>query len=291
MGHSHLPADRGAPVGVWRELRRISNAKKHAELVGPPKPVLQDPRFEAARFAADNGIFRCYLHAMGGALATRAEHPIKLAHLIEAQANSYGEDIKRLMGITSARLGIKTRLQGWEIVPAGPHDARKAAEAAARGVGVKTGDSPAPWSSDNNCTLPDPDAFTDQIMREQWGLSPFSIDRLRAGASVRADGFTLWLENGQVQSCRSHPSEPDLQLEGQQPDEQGQPDELAVPEGDQDWPMLVELCGEVYQTQGHAGAHRWIEMLPEPYQSEMWRVLEGLDTQEWQQDDYSGECV
>lgn len=81
--------------------------------------MLQDPRFEAARFAADNGIFRCYLHAMGGALATRAEHPIKLASPIEEQANSHGEDIKRLMGITSARLGIKTHLQGWEIVPAG----------------------------------------------------------------------------------------------------------------------------------------------------------------------------
>ena len=267
----------GAPVGVWRELRRISNAKKHAELVGPPKPVLQDPRFEAARFAAENGIFRCYLHAMGGALATRAEHPIKLAHLIEEQANCYGEDIKRLMGITSARLGIKTRLQGWEIVPAGTHEARKAAEVAARGVGVKTGDSPAPWSSDNNCTLPDPDAFADQIMREQWGLSSFSIERMRAGASVTADGFNLWLENGQLQSSQSLPSEPDWRLEGVQPTEQDQPDEYAVPEGDPDWPMLVELCGKVYQAQGHAGTHRWIEMLPDPYQSQIWAELERLD--------------
>lgn len=208
----------GAQVGGWRQLRRISNAKRNADLVGPPKPVLQDPRFKAARFAADNGIFRCYLQAMGGALATRAEHPIKLAHLIEEQANAQGEDIKRLMGITSARLGIKTRLQGWEIVPAGTHEARKArkaAEAAARGVGVKTGDSPAPWSSDNNCTRPDPDAFADQIMREQWGLSPLSIECLRAGASVSTDGFTLWLENGQLQSCRSLPSEPDWELDGQ----------------------------------------------------------------------------
>ncbi len=153
---------------------------------------------------------------MGGALATRAEHPIKLAHLIEEQANSHGEDIKRLMGITSTRLGIKTRLQGWEIVPAGTHEARKTAEAAARGVGVKTGDSPAPWSSDNNCTLPDPDTFAEQIMREQWGLSPFSIERLRAGASVTADGFTLWLENGQLQSSRLAPSgddDPLIELE------------------------------------------------------------------------------
>lgn len=128
-------------------------------------------------------------------------------------------------------------------------------------------------------------------MREQWGLSPFSIERLRAGANVIADGFTLWLENGQLQSCRSLPSEPDWQLEGLQPDEQSLPDEYAVPEDDPDWPMLVELCSEVYQAQGHTGALRWIEMLPQPYQSEMWRVLEELDAPEWmqEQDDYSEE--
>ncbi len=120
-------------------------------------------------------------------------------------------------------------------------------------------------------------------MKEQWGLSSFSIERLRAGASVSADGFTLWLENGQVESCRSLPSEPDWLLEGSQPAEQDQPDEYAVPEGDEDWTMLVELCGEVYQAQGYTGAHRWIEMLPQPYQSEIWRVLEGLDTPEWMQ--------
>ncbi len=45
-------------------------------------------------------------------MATRAEHPIKLAHLIEEQANCYGEDIKRLMGLHTARLGFKTYLQG-----------------------------------------------------------------------------------------------------------------------------------------------------------------------------------
>lgn len=285
----------GAPVGVWRELRRISNAKKHGDLVGPPKPVLQDPRFEAARFAADNAIFRCYLEAMGGALATRAEHPIKLAHLIEEQANAYGEDIKRLMGLHTARLGIKTRLQGWEVVPAGTFEAAKAAGATGVGVGlgvaVKSGDSPAPWSSDNNCTQPDPEAFADQLMAEQWGLSPFSIGRLRAGASVTADGYTLRLENGQVQSGRALPSEPDWVPEGPSPAESNQPDEYAVPEGDEDWPMLVELCGKVYQAQGHTGTRNWIEMLPEPYRSEMWRVLERLDVPEWmqEQDDYSEE--
>jgi len=281
----------GAPVGVWRELRRISNAKKHGDLVGPPKPVLQDPRFEAARYAADNGIFRCYLHAMGGALATRAEHPIKLAHLIEKQANCYGEDIKRLMGLHTASLGIKTRLQGWEVVPAGTHEATKAAGASGWGVGVQSGDSPAPWSSDNNCTQPDPAAFADQLMAEQWGLSPFSIGRLRAGASITADGYTLWLENGQLQSCRAIPNEPDWIPDGQQLAEQAGTDEYAIPADDQDWPMLVELCGKVYQAQGHAGAYRWIEMLPEPYQSHMWAELEKQDIPEWmqEQNDYSEE--
>ncbi|MFQ2478951.1 replication endonuclease [Aeromonas caviae] len=276
----------GAPVGVWRELRRISNAKKHGDLVGPPKPVLQDPRFEAARFAADNGIFRCYLQAMGGALATRAEHPIKLAHLIEEQANAYGEDIKRLMGLHTARLGVRTRLTGWEVVPAGTFEATKAAEGSAWGVGVKTGDSPAPWSSDNNCTLPDPDTFTDQVMREQWGLSPFSIDRLRAGASVMADGFTLWLENGQVQSIRLTPSgdnDPLIELEWLRamvgtPE----PDELpdTIPPDDEHWPTLVIDCYELFNSCGFAACQQWIAALPNPYRCELWRVLDKLDRAE-----------
>lgn len=33
----------GTPIGIWRELPHISNAKKHGDLVGPPKPVLQAP--------------------------------------------------------------------------------------------------------------------------------------------------------------------------------------------------------------------------------------------------------
>lgn len=55
--------------------------------------------------------------------------------------------------------------------------------------------------------------------------------------------------------------------------------------------MLVELCGKVYQVQGHAGTRSWIEMLSEPYRSEMCRVLEGLDAPEWiqEQEDYGEE--
>ncbi|MNH30369.1 hypothetical protein D3C79_906610 [compost metagenome] len=89
------------------------------------------------------------------------------------------------------------------------------------------------------------------------------------------------------------PNEPEWQPDDQPPAAPDQPDEYAIPADDQDWPMLVELCGKVYQAQGHAGAHRWIEMLPQPYQSEMWRLLERLDTPEWmqEQDDYCDEWL
>ncbi|HHO0883324.1 TPA: hypothetical protein ACRTNA_003391 [Aeromonas hydrophila] len=127
-------------------------------------------------------------------------------------------------------------------------------------------------------------------MREQWGLSPFSIGRLRAGASVAADGFSLWLENGQLQSSRALPSEPDWLPESLPPTEQAEADKYAIPEDDQDWLILIKLCADVYQVQGHAGTRNWIEMLPQPYQSEMWRVLERLDVLEWlQEQDYYSE--
>ncbi|MGL5224432.1 MAG: replication endonuclease, partial [Aeromonas sp.] len=290
----------GAPVGVWRELRRISNAKKNGDLVGPPKPLLRDPCFEAARFAADNGVYRCYLEAMGGALATRAEHPIKLAHLIEPEANCYGEDIKRLMGLQSASLGVKTRLQGWEVVPLGTFEATRAAGQSAHAtgaaglglglgldVGVLSGGSPAPWSSDNNCTHPSPEGFAEQLMVEQWGLSPFSIDRLRAGSSVRADGYTLWLENGQVHAAPTLPDELAWVPDWGPIVDPYYVDEHTVPDGDEHWPMLVERCTEMYQRDGHAGAHEWIELLPQPYKSQMWQVLEVLDAPlELDQDEY-----
>jgi hypothetical protein len=270
----------GAPVGVWRELRRMSNIKTQQSFIGPPKPVSKDPVFEACRLWADKGMWKEYVKAMNGPVCSRREYSVQLMKVVDEGANCYGEDVLRLIGCMSARIKHETRLQGWKIVPKGKHQI-----GAPQGTqAITPGPSRAPWSSDNNCTLPDHDAFADQIMREQWGLSPFSIDRLRAGASVRTDGFTLWLGNGQLQSCRSLPSEPDWQPEGLRPAERDQPDEFAVPEGDQDWPMLVELCGQVYQAQGHAGAHRWIEMLPQPYQSEMWRVLEGLDVPEWLQE-------
>jgi hypothetical protein len=59
----------GAPVGVWRELRRIreENAEHSSEL-------------DAARAAADAGNWRRYTEVMGGPTVARADLPVRVAY-------------------------------------------------------------------------------------------------------------------------------------------------------------------------------------------------------------------
>jgi len=106
---------------------------------------------------------------------------------------------------------------------------------------------------------------------------------LRAGASVSADGFTLWLENGQVQSSRVTPSGnnyPLIELEWlravvgvPEPDER--PD--TIPPDDAHWPTLVMDCYELFNTCGFMTCQQWIAAQPSPYRCELWRVLDKLD--------------
>ncbi|MNE26361.1 hypothetical protein D3C80_1197230 [compost metagenome] len=115
-------------------------------------------------------------------------------------------------------------------------------------------------------------------MRKQWGLSPFSIDRLRAGANVTADGFTLWLENGQLLSHRTLPSEPDWfpdWLPAVESDPQVEPD--TIDPNDERWPALVMDCYELFNDCGFMACHHWISAQPNPYRCELWRVLDKID--------------
>ena len=58
----------GAPVSVWRELRRLT------------KPFGNDALIEKARLAADNSDWKGFVNTMGGVFAKRKEHPLKLAY-------------------------------------------------------------------------------------------------------------------------------------------------------------------------------------------------------------------
>lgn len=127
----------GAPVTVYRELRRLGDAR------------LDDRRMDAVLAAADLGDWAAYTQAQGGPLVSRDELVVRLAYEVTEQGNQYAEDVQRVSGIYSPLAGeaaaIATRLVQWKIVP-------KLAEASAE-AGFSGGPA-APWSSVNNCTPP-----------------------------------------------------------------------------------------------------------------------------------------
>lgn len=111
----------GAPVSVWRELRRLS---------GAPDGLLKDA-FEAA----DTGNWARFIELMGGSTQARKEQPIKLAKEETNDTSKYNEPVGPVVvGVkTNAEL-LRTRLHKWtlqRISRGTAEDARPAAPAAA----------------------------------------------------------------------------------------------------------------------------------------------------------------
>jgi hypothetical protein len=125
----------GAPVTVWRELRRMRDI------------TLENKSMDAVLAAADVGCWASYTQAQGGALVARRDLVVRLMYEITECGNEYGEAVQRIQGVYSPLSGqeseVLTRLVKWAIVP---KLADSAAEAAFSG-GIA-----APWSSVNNCT-------------------------------------------------------------------------------------------------------------------------------------------
>ncbi len=129
----------GAPVTVWRELRRLPGDEQ----------ILPDVDMDNVRFAADIGNWYAYTEFQGGPLVARKDLTVRLSYEITEQGNAYGEDIQRIAGIYSPRLGDAssyiTRDVKWQLVP--KFDSQP------KGGGlVFPGAFSAPWSSVNNCT-------------------------------------------------------------------------------------------------------------------------------------------
>ena len=125
----------GAPVTVWRELRRITEG----EGLRAMSETLAD-----AREAADRGDWAAYVNAQGGPLVRRDELAVRSWYQPAGQRNSWGEEMTRIKGVYLTAVGAEkpllTRLVSWKLVP-------KRKEEQAR--------SPvdnAPWSSVINCT-------------------------------------------------------------------------------------------------------------------------------------------
>lgn len=102
----------GAPVGVWRELRRIKEAA-----------TLDHEVLKAAHLAADKGDWERYLIAQGGVCTPRSLRPLKLYTLSridtstgEVLTNKYGEVVAKVKGISLwSNPAIATRVHTWRI--------------------------------------------------------------------------------------------------------------------------------------------------------------------------------
>ena len=132
----------GAPVTVYRELRRMADTETaHALSV----------EFAAVHDAADAGDWAGYVNAQGGPFVRRDELQVRTLYEARTEFNQYGEETVSIRGVYDVAVGagspILTRLTQWKIVPK-----------RARFKGVDLKGAPAPSrSSVNNCTGEDAD--------------------------------------------------------------------------------------------------------------------------------------
>lgn len=92
----------GAPVSIWRELRRTNTA---------PQGLLQE-----AADAADQGQWSRFLQLMGGANAPRKHQPIKLEKQESEETSKYGEPVGPVViGVRTETHQLRTRLHTWTL--------------------------------------------------------------------------------------------------------------------------------------------------------------------------------
>lgn len=114
----------GASVGLWREFRR---AKEDG--------VRRLSQLGIDTFnAADSSQFATFIHLLGGAFAKRSERPFKISR-VDNGLNEYGEQKERVLGIRDNCTGrvLQTRETRFSL---------------------KSRDSGATWSTENNCNHP-----------------------------------------------------------------------------------------------------------------------------------------
>lgn len=134
----------GAPVTVWRELRKLSES-------------LHDALLESARQAADESRWCDFLEIMGGADAKRAAQPIGLLkrNVVdkttgELKQNQYLEIVTIIFGVATIAAQAITRTKYWAMVPT-KLATSMLVNAGVCGVAARA--AFAPWSSVNNCTV------------------------------------------------------------------------------------------------------------------------------------------
>ncbi|WP_416383449.1 hypothetical protein [Pantoea sp. JZ2] len=127
----------GAPVTVYRELRRLADLQS-AHGAGEA--------FAAVHAAADAGQWAAYTDAQGGPFVKRDALTVRVWYQPDENCNAFGEETQSIKGVYATATGpgvpVLTRLKTWKVVP------KRAEE--------EGGQKPQPalrsWSSVNNCT-------------------------------------------------------------------------------------------------------------------------------------------
>lgn len=182
----------GAPVTVWRELRRLPGENQ----------ILPTQDMDNVRFAADVGDWRAYTECQGGAFVMRKDLTVRLAYEVTEQGNEYAEDVQRVQGIYSPHVPdseVCTRLVKWQKVA-------KSAEASAE-AGFDL-DLKHPWSSVNNCTEGGTRRRLKlELQRRGFNGSDDEIAILRRGSGLIFGRNALYLVNGQLEERGSRPED------------------------------------------------------------------------------------
>lgn len=97
----------GPPVTVWRELRRLS---------GTAEGVLAD-----AWEAVDEGNWKRFVELMGGAQASRKDHPIRITRQWNDRLGRYYEPVGyQTFGVECGSTVCATRLHRWRVMRQSP---------------------------------------------------------------------------------------------------------------------------------------------------------------------------
>ncbi|WP_239664040.1 hypothetical protein [Enterobacter cloacae] len=100
----------GAPVSVWRELRRFRNQEQTDKI---------NPLFAELHRAADAGDWQQYTQLQGGALVARRDLPLRIWYQQKEEPNDYGEYLDLIKGLVMPAAHIppiETRLHTYRIV-------------------------------------------------------------------------------------------------------------------------------------------------------------------------------
>ncbi|MBP6518700.1 replication endonuclease [Shewanella sp.] len=194
----------GAPVSVWRELRRMGDDIEASTGL--------DLDFAEVQKAADTSNWSEYTKLQGGAFVRRADLIARLWYEREEKTNAYGEPVDCIKGVYCTLVGddspLITRIKNWQIVP-------KLADAIAEVA--FDGAISAPWSSVNNCTqarrtIKDKESSIPDIVRKakEIGITldpekdPFMIHSIAKGAIYTENGQSVKFHaNGHIQKIVS----------------------------------------------------------------------------------------